>query len=408
MLGVIVLVAAAFPAIYIYMWHWPADQWQVDVEVYREAGRSVLMGRPIYEYLTEPPQLLPFTYPPFAALLAIPLAWLPFGVVGWLWFWAQVLATAGIVWYAAYRIIHRNRRWRFLTVALLAAPMLWIQPVDEGLRFGQVNAFIVLACLMDLRAPRPRVLKHVPAGVLVGLAMAIKLTPGVFLIHYAINRRWRELFTAIGTAVAVTLGTFAILPSASIAFWGGAMSDPTRLGPNAGPSNQSIRGVLLRLTPEGTLQDVLWVILVIVIGVYGFGLARRAWLNGDTITEVAAVGLMACMLSPVAWVHHYHWMVVAFFALLGPYPRRDRARLIAAVALTIWFWLRLPWWGSALLNDAWPLRIIGHILTNGFFLGGLATFVLMRWAFTRSHLDQGQLDRVGSPDDAPAVPVQPR
>ena len=35
----------------------------------------------------------------------------------------------------------------------------------------------------------------VVAGVLVGLAMAIKLTPGVFVIHYLLNKRWRDLKT---------------------------------------------------------------------------------------------------------------------------------------------------------------------------------------------------------------------
>ena len=45
---------------------------------------------------------------------------------------------------------------------------------------------------MDLRQPRPGLLRRVPAGVLVGLAMSIKLTPGVFVVHYLVNRRWRE------------------------------------------------------------------------------------------------------------------------------------------------------------------------------------------------------------------------
>ena len=81
---VLVLLAASLPVLR-YLVFWPLDQWQVDVEVYREAGVSILTGRPIYAAMTEAPQLLPFTYPPFAAILAIPLALLPFGVIGWLW-----------------------------------------------------------------------------------------------------------------------------------------------------------------------------------------------------------------------------------------------------------------------------------------------------------------------------------
>ena len=99
-LAVGVIVLAALPMVLRYLVLWPLDQWQVDVDVYRQAGVSILHGRPIYSAMTEPPQLLPFTYPPFAAFLAVPLALVPFGVAGWLWTAAQVAATAAIVWYA--------------------------------------------------------------------------------------------------------------------------------------------------------------------------------------------------------------------------------------------------------------------------------------------------------------------
>src|SRR4029079_8382994 len=181
----------------------------------------------------------------------------------------------------------RSGPWVPVATALLTAPMLWLHPVSDGIRFGQVNAFIVLACLMDLRRPRPRLIAWLPAGVLVGLAMSIKLTPGVFVVHYLVNRRWKEAITAVVTAVAVTLGSWVLLPEASFAFWGGALQDPARLGPNAGTSNQSIRGFLLRVGPSGHLGDILWIVLIAIVGVVGFALARRAYRAGDSISEVA-------------------------------------------------------------------------------------------------------------------------
>jgi alpha-1,2-mannosyltransferase len=363
-----------------YLVFWPLDQWQVDVEVYRQAGVSILIGRPVYSAMTEAPQLLPFTYPPFAAILAIPLAFLPFGAVGWLWTAAQIAATTAIVWYAGWRLIHKTGALAPLTLAVLTAPMLWLQPVSDGIRFGQINAFMVLACLMDLRKPRPGVLRRVPPGVLVGLAMSIKLTPGVFVVHYLINRRWREAFTAIATAVVVTVAAWLVLPEASFAFWGGALQDPTRLGPNSGTSNQSIRGFLLRVGPAGMPGTALWLVLVAIVGVIGFSLARRAYLAGDSISEVAAVGLMAVLLSPVAWIHHLHWMVVVVFAVLGADPLRDRRRLWAAGAITAFFLCRMPWWGITWLSHpelpAWP----GRILQNADTFFSLAALGLLWWA----------------------------
>lgn len=377
-LAVVVLALSVVPALLRYFVFWPQDQWQVDVEVYREAGVSILTGRPIYAVMTESPQLLPFTYPPFAAVLAIPLALFSFPTAAWLFTLTQVAANVAIVWYAAYRLIHRTGPWLPLTLAALTAPMIWLHPVNDGIRFGQVNAFIVLLCLMDLRRPRPRVIAWVPEGVLVGLAMSVKLTPGVFVVHYLVCRRWRDAATAVGTAVAVTLGAWLLLPEASFAFWGGALQDPSRLGPNMGTSNQSLRGVILRLLGEGTGGTVLWLALALAVAVVGFGLARRYFVRGDSIAEVATVGLVAVLISPVSWVHHFHWVVVVIFALLGAEPLRDRARLWAAALVTAWFLGRMPWWGISWLNQPWP-EWPGRLLQNADMLGGVVALGLLWW-----------------------------
>ena len=378
-LAVLVVVVASLPVVLRYLVFWPLDQWQVDVNVYRDAGVSILYGRPVYSTLTEAPQLLPFTYPPFAALLAIPLAFLPFGAVGWLWTAAQVAATAGITWYAGYRLIHRAGAWVPLAFAALTAPMLWLHPVGDGIRFGQVNAFIVLLCLLDLRDPRPRLVRWVPQGVLVGLAMAVKLTPGVFVIHFLVTRRWKEAATAVGTAAGVTIGSWVLLPQASFAFWGGALQDPSRLGPNAGTANQSIRAFFLRLGPDGLPGTVLWLVVIAAVGWFGFRMARRRHLEGDSIGEVAVVGLLACLISPVAWVHHYHWVVVVVFALLGADPLRERWRLWAGLGVTVFFTMRLPWWGiDWLAHRDWP-SWPGRVLQNADVAGGLLALFLLWW-----------------------------
>jgi len=386
LLAAVVILIGSLPVVLRYLVFWPLDQWQVDVEVYRQAGQSILVGRPIYAAMTESPQLLPSTYPPFAAILAIPLALLPFGAIGWIWTALQIAATAGIVWYAAYRLIHRAGARVPLLLAALTVPMLWLHPVSDGIRFGQVNAFIVLACLMDLRKPRPRLLRGIPEGVLVGLATAIKLTPGVFVVHYLVTRRWRMAAMAVGSAAVVTVLAWFVLPEDSFAFWGGALSDPTRLGPNGGTSNQSIRGLLMRVGPSGVAGTLLWLVLAGVVAVLGFWLSRRMYLLGDSIGEVAVVGLVANLVSPVSWIHHFHWIVVAIFALLGPDPRRDRRRLVAGLVITGWFLCRLPWWGVAWVAHRVPPELVGRILQNSDTYAAVVTLVLLWWVARPRHV----------------------
>jgi alpha-1,2-mannosyltransferase len=93
---------------------------------------------------------------------------------------------------------------------------------------------------------------------------------------------------------------------------------------------------------------------------------------------------MAVLLSPVAWIHHLHWMVVVIFAILGADPLRDRRRLVAAGILTAWFLCRLPWWGISWLNHPeWP-ELPGRVLQNADTFGALLALALLAWSLSRT------------------------
>jgi alpha-1,2-mannosyltransferase len=375
LLVVLILALAELPVAWKYLVTWPQDQWQVDVEVYREAGRSIVYGRPIYLQMTESPQLLPFTYPPFAALLALPMVLVPFGALGWIWTGLQVLATYGAVLLAFRPLLRRAGSAHWLAGALVTAPVLWLNPVSDGVRFGQVNAFLILACLADLALRRPPWRR----GLLIGLSIAVKLTPGVFLVHLLWSRRWRDAVTVAAAAAGATVAAVFVLPGATITFWTGALSDPTRLGPNSGTSNQSLRGVLLRLGPDGTAGTALWLVCVLVVGVIGFALARRADAIGNQVAAAGACGLMAVLLSPVAWIHHFAWLLIAMGALVGD-GRSPRRLLYGAVAMA-WFLCRLPWWGVTWLSEG-RTEWFGRLLQNADLIGALVVLGLL-WDVVR-------------------------
>ncbi len=383
--GVVVLLLSAAPLVRHYLVTYPPEIWQVDLEVYREGAVSVLLGRDVYGWLTGSPQWLPFTYPPFAALLGVPLAVVPFHVAAWVWTALQLALLWVCSGLAFEPFLARFGDRAPLVRGVVAAVLVWALPVAEGIRFGQVNAVIVTLCLVDVARRTPRLL---PRGVLVGVATAVKLTPGVFWVHWAVSRRWRPLVVSLVTAASLTALTFLLLPAASAGFWTDALLDPGRLGPNAGTSNQSLRGVLLRLWPGGASLagpgpafTPLWVVVVLAVGVFGFSVSRRLEERGERVAVVAVVGMLAVLLSPVAWVHHLHWGIVVVGALLGDGRRRARV-VVALVALGVLL-ARLPWWGVQVLADGDLPRWFGRLVQNGDTFGALLSIVALWWLLVR-------------------------
>ncbi len=382
-LALVALAAAASPLIAYWLTN-PEDQRLVDLDVYRTGGWALLRGLPVYDVITPAPQLLPFTYPPVAAMLAVPLAMMSWPVAQWVWTVAIVAVLAVTVRHAFRAFLDgvRGGLAAPLLFAVLCAACAYLMPIRDQFRFGQVDLFLLALCLLDCVARRPRW----PRGMLIGLATAVKLTPGVFLVYLAITAfparegdegQRRAFFMAVFTAALLTLLPFLVIFDDARDFWFGALLDSERLGANAATTNQSLRGMLLRLYLPGWLTTVLWLAAVAAIGWYGFRRARRAHLDGDVTTAVALTGLMAVLLSPVAWIHHIAWVVVALAALAG--SGRDPVRLLVAAGVWLYYVLPVPWWGVALKALEIPVLspVAGKIVQNAFGLGAIALVWLL-------------------------------
>ena len=191
----------------------------VDLEVYRRAGSVLLAGGDFYDLSGQ----LQFLYPPFAAVLAVPLSLLPPTVVqiGW--------TAAGAV--ALVAILHRFGLSGWLLSLASAVVVYVVEPVVQTLAFGQLGIFLVALVVLDL-APGPRVLSRrvLPEGVLTAVATALKLTPAIFIVYLLAVRKFRAFWVAVITGLAVTLISAAIVPAASHEFWTRLARGDTGLG----------------------------------------------------------------------------------------------------------------------------------------------------------------------------------
>ncbi|MTE19600.1 DUF2029 domain-containing protein [Streptomyces sp. TRM43335] len=348
----------------------------VDLLVYRAEGRAVVEGTDLYGF-TVTEWELPATYPPFAALLFVPVAVSPLPV-------AQALFAVGNVVLLAL-LIHFSLRLagrRTAPLPLMAATALgvWLEPVFQTVLFGQIN--LALACLVLWDLTRPEGARG--KGLAIGVAAGIKLTPAIFAVHLLVTGRVRSGLTALaGFAGTVALGAVA-LPGASVDFWARRMFETGRVGKAWIVDNQSLQGLLARLlhTPEPGLW---WAVPAAFVGLAGLWLARTAHRRGREAWGVSAVAGTALLVSPISWSHHWVWCV-PLLAVLGGAPSGRRWPPYAAAAVAVLFtarthWLvphsgdldlHLPWWqqplaspypllGLALLGyAAWRLRREGR------------------------------------------------
>jgi alpha-1,2-mannosyltransferase len=311
-----------------------------DLNVYYGAlNYWVRDGGQLYDYL-RPRTEYGFTYPPFAALTMLPMALVPWPVA--IVISALLTITgAGLVLYWYVGPLARRQGWTvWFAVALAACLAAAFEPMRETFSFGQVNAVLLAlvagdALLLVRRGSRW-------GGVGIGLATAIKLTPGLFVVYLLVTGRRRAAAVAAGTAAAATLLAGAVAPDASRVFWTDAIWDTSRVGDLSYISNQSLQGVLARLGVDP--GRVVWLVCVLaVLGLWAWRV-RRAVRAGDELAGVALTGVAGCLVSPVTWVHHLVWLIPELVLLVDAGLRtRRRALLLCAAAGYAVLCSRLVW-----------------------------------------------------------------
>ncbi|MET9063000.1 glycosyltransferase family 87 protein [Streptomyces antibioticus] len=287
-------------------------------------------GGRVYDYRV-PGTPYGFTYPPFAAVAMLPMALVGLRTAIMAALLLNLAALAAVVRILAGPVL---RRYGWYGAALTACALALFEPLRDTFSFGQVNLVLLALVLADcllLATGRER-----PAGIGIGLAAAVKLTPALFIALLFVAGRRRAAAVATGVALAATAAAALIAPDASRFYWTRALWDTSRVGRLDHVSNQSLQGVLARL---GVESRAVWALLAVLVLAVWARRARRAAAAGDWPAAFALTGLTACLVSPVTWVHHLVWLLPSL-ALL---PRAGHPRVAGALygvlcTSVVWLW----------------------------------------------------------------------
>lgn len=352
----------------------------VDLHVYLGGAATLAEPGTLYSYVYSeqtPDFPLPFTYPPFAALLFYPLSRLPFALVAFCWQLGTIAALYGVV-RVSQRLLGPGpataARTGHRTAMLWTAVAIWTEPLRSTFDYGQVNVILVLVALWAAYSTRWWL-----SGLLVGLAAGVKLTPAITGVYLLGSGRLRAaVFSAVVFAATVALSIVVIGEQARYYFTD-LLGDASRVGPIGTSFNQSWRGGISRILGHDAGYGPLVLAGIAVTAV----LAVLAWraLGGpdrDRLGSLLVVQLFGLLISPISWTHHWIWSIPLMIWLLnGSRRTRPGARLLG------WGWLGLtlvgvPWLLSFAQPTIWQIDRPWYLAWAG-LVYIVATLVTLGW-----------------------------
>ncbi|HEX7306238.1 mannosyltransferase [Lentzea sp.] len=348
--------------IHVWLLGNPADWQMIDLKVYWSLAPNLLTGR-LYEismpFTADFP--LPFTYPPFAAMVFLPLSALPWVVARIVW---QALSLVCLWWLVrtALKLLAARLEQPFdatwsRRALLWTALFVWAEPVRKTLDFGQINLPLVAGVFAAVVATRQSV-----AGLGVGVGAGLKLTPAISALYFLATRRFAAAaWSVAGFAVTVALG-FLVSAADSWRYWFELLGAADRVGPVGSVINQSLRGALSRTLGHDVRMSWPWLLAVGVSAVLTALALRAAVRASDTLAAVVVVQLFGLLISPISWSHHWLWVLPLVLWLV--YDRRSPVLAVVWVVaigsdlITVLIDLQPSIWE---IPRPWPLAALGWL-----------------------------------------------
>src|SRR5579872_792156 len=337
-----------------------------------------------------------FTYSPFAALVFVPIAALPLAVARVLWDLTSVAALG----YSLVLILKlAGYRPSRVAIAGVTAAAMALDPVYQTLYLGQVNLLLLALILTDLW----RVANGRDAGLGVGVAAAIKLTPAIFIVFFLLAGKTKAAVTAASTFLGCGLIGLIVAPGASRQYWEHLFYDTSRVG---APyiSNQSPYAAAIRIAGGAAHVGAWYAIIPLALGAIGLAAAAILARHGDWLSAAAVTGSAGLLVSPISWAHHWVWILPALIVLI-----RSGHRAVAGLGYLLFavapFWYTPHSGGPREYGFHWLVTLVA----NCYLIGGLVFLAYMaRRAYPVMTASPPPPDQAGQDDEASLSGMQAR
>lgn len=332
----------------------------------------------------------PYYYPPGSLILFGVL--LLFGS-----FWAKILfsiASVGAVYAALFLFrsivspIHPLTRGMVL---LLLGQALFLQPVWFTVTDGQINAVLFFLVTLGLWAVLTK--RQNTAGLVLGVAAVLKLTPALLVWYALLKRQYRVVVVSAAVFLLLHLCAELLLPGINWQYWRYIVDDISKQG-GASYRDQSVQAFLYKMGLHEVLKDrlsegyvltpFLHVKRLMTLGNYAiigsggllltlFTLRRKSSARADMMIEYSLFWIMAVVGSGLTWFHHYTllllplwvatWMVLSVRSRMRPLSLAFLGLCYLAMAINLEFQFHSlhrneGWGGSPMLYGAAGIALL--------------------------------------------------
>lgn len=318
-----------------YLFVWDAHTRQlVDFSIYWEAAQLLKQGAPLYgDSITvlnrwQQPTAGYYLYPP---LLAWALAKLKFANMAEAQYWWCTLAWFSIIIAAAClaSLIRApfpqwNARVRFTACLFLC---VCFEPVYSGISDGQVAAILLM--LLSAAFALAQHNKFGFAGICIGIAAGIKITPALLLLTFLPYRHYRGIagftFGILASFAVVALDSQARYTLNQFLDYLLALSADERH--RDFPFNYAFDKAILLPFGLELERSLRWLVKALVVSSCFLCLFR---IRPDKVPFSTTLAIMCCLMmlgSPIMWFHHLTWALPPLIVLLSRVPEQPTMRI---------------------------------------------------------------------------------
>jgi hypothetical protein len=276
----------------------------IDFEVNYKAGKRLRTGESLYQ--VEDRHFM-FKYLPSSALLYLPLSFLPLDAAKAIWYFLVAICLCSLV-YVSNKILHLEEKKP--VYLFIFPPLILSKFFLRELHLGQINALVtvILLFMIWFLIPEKKALplhRETYAGLLWGLATALKPYALIFLPYFLLKKKWKTVLSGLGFLLLTLL-----VPSVFYGFrgnmnllkeWISTLSRSTPALLNS-QDNISIIALFMKWTENQNISLLLsgLVISLLAILVLTVILIGRK-IDRASVLECSILLILIPLISPLGW-----------------------------------------------------------------------------------------------------------